>query len=297
MRKNITFTSQGLRCVGWLYVPDDLATGQKAPAIIMAHGFAGVKEMGLTGFAEQFESAGFVTLVFDYRFWGESEGEPRNQIFALEMVEDYRNAITWLSNRPEVDSQKIGIWGTSYSGGLCLFVGSHDKRVKAVVAQVPSAMSPEHRREKDPAAWDRVGEMLVQDRIRRYETGDVTYMKVVAPEGEPCVFPDKDAYEFYMTYEESIPNWENKVSLESLEKVREFDPVSMIHLAAPTALLLIAGENDNLIQIKTVKETYEKAHEPKKLSILPITHFVPYKDPWLSKIGDLSIDWFKNHLI
>lgn len=134
MLENIEFTSKGFRCRGWLYVPDGLYEGHKAPAIIMAHGFAGVKEMGLLNFAERFTAAGFVTLVFDYRFWGESEGEPRNQIFALEMVEDYRNAITWLSDRPEVNSEKIGVWGTSYSGGIALYVGTFDSRAKAVSA-------------------------------------------------------------------------------------------------------------------------------------------------------------------
>ena len=54
MRKSITFTSRGLRCRGWLYVPDDLAEGQKASTIVMAHGFTGVKEMTLPDFAEQF---------------------------------------------------------------------------------------------------------------------------------------------------------------------------------------------------------------------------------------------------
>lgn len=116
----------------------------------MAHGFAGVKEMGLASFAERFAAARFVTLAFDYRYWGESEGEPRSQIFPLEMVEDYRNGITWLSNRPAVDPQRIGVWGTSHSSGLVLYVGTFDKRVKAVVAQVPSTVNPESRRALDP---------------------------------------------------------------------------------------------------------------------------------------------------
>ena len=296
MRQDIEFPSKGLLCRGWLYVPESLDEAQQAPGIVMAHGFAGVKEMGLAGFAERFATAGFVTLVFDYRFWGESEGEPRNQIFALEMVEDYRNGITWLSDRSEVDSQRIGVWGTSYSGGLCLYVGTHDKRVKAVVAQVPSTLNPESRRTKDPEAWDRAGELLIEDRVQRYKTGSPNYMKVVAPEGEPCVFPYKDAYEWYMEFREFAPNWQNEVTLESLEKVREFDPVSLIHLMAPTALLLIPGENDNLIPIEAVKEAYEKAREPKALSVLPITHFVAYKDPWLSKAADLATDWFRKHL-
>jgi len=120
MRKNISFTSKGSRCSGWLYVPDAQEADQKAPAIVMAHGLAAVKEQGLPDFAERFVAAGFVTLVFDYRYFGDSEGEPRSQIFPLEMVEDYRNAITWVSDQPEVDPHRIGIWGTSYSGGNCI---------------------------------------------------------------------------------------------------------------------------------------------------------------------------------
>jgi dienelactone hydrolase len=296
LRKNIEFISKGTLCRGWLYIPQAVSREGTAPGIVMAHGFAGLKEMGLAGYAERFEAAGFVTLVFDYRFWGESEGEPRNQIFAYEMVEDYRNAITWLSKRPEVDSDRIGIWGTSYSGGLCLHVGTHDKRVKAVVAQVPSTLNPDSRKSKAPDVWDHVGASLVNDRIQRYETGNVNYMKVVAPEGESCIFPDGDAYEWYMEFKEFAPKWTNEVTLESLEKVREFDPVSLIHMMAPTALLLIAGENDNLIPIKAVRETFEKAQEPKALKVLPITHFLPYKDPWLSEVAAMATDWFQVHL-
>ena len=296
MRQNIEFKSKESLCRGWLYIPESMPREGTAPGIVMAHGFAGLKEMGLAGFAERFEAAGFITLVFDYRFWGESEGEPRNQIFALEMVEDYRNAITWLSQRPEVDSNRIGIWGTSYSGGLCLSVGTYDKRVKAVVAQVPSTLNAESRRAKAPDTWNLVGESLINDRIQRYENGTVNYLKVVAPEGEPCIFPDSDAYQWYMEFKEYAPSWTNEVTLESLEKVREFDPVSLIHLMAPTALLLIAGEHDNLIPIKIVREAYDRALEPKSLSVLPITHFEPYKDPWLSKAAGLAIEWFQDYL-
>jgi fermentation-respiration switch protein FrsA (DUF1100 family) len=101
MRKDITFMSKEVRCSGWLYVPDDLKTGVKAPTIVMANGFTGVKEQILPDFAAKFVDAGFVTMVFDYRYFGDSEGEPRSQNFPLEMVEDYRNAITWVSERPE----------------------------------------------------------------------------------------------------------------------------------------------------------------------------------------------------
>lgn len=293
MRKDVEFNSKELRCRGWLYVPDDLPVGRKAPAVVMAHGFTAVKEQVLPEFAERFAAAGFVTMVFDYRHFGESEGEPRGQLFPLEMVEDYRNAITWVSDQPEVDPNRICLWGTSYSGGLVIYAGTHDKRVKAVAAQVPATTNPESRRALDPQKYELVGQFLLRDRIERYKTGVVKYMKVVAPEGEPCVLPGKEAYDGYM--ELKTANWRNQVTLESLEKIREFDPISFVHLMPPTALLLIPAENDTILPVHTVRETYEKAREPKAISILPIRHFEIYKEPWLSKAAVIAMDWFKKH--
>jgi fermentation-respiration switch protein FrsA (DUF1100 family) len=296
MREDISFASRGLRCRGWLYVPDDLVEDQKAPTIVMAHGFSGVKEMILPDFAEQFAAAGFVVLVFDYRYFGDSEGEPRCQVFPLEQVEDVRNALTWVSARPEVDPQRIGLWGTSYGGGIVVYTTTFDKRVKAVVAQVPWTISPEFRRAMDPEGWDQRGEFVLQDRIERYKTGAVTYMKVVAREGEPCIMPGQENYEAFMAMKESSPTWRNQVSVEVLEKGREFDPVRLVHWIAPSALLLIPGEKDSLVPIQAVKETYERAREPKALSVLPIKHFEIYFEPWLSKAAGAAIDWFEKYL-
>ncbi len=137
MRQDVTFPSKGVNCAGWLYVPDELEEGEERPAIVMAHGFSAVKEMYLSNFAEKFEEAGFVVLVFDYRYFGDSEGEPRGRLIPHEQHEDYKNAITWISLRAEVDPDRIGIWGSSYSGGHVLYLSSFDKRIKAAVAQVP----------------------------------------------------------------------------------------------------------------------------------------------------------------
>ena len=171
MRKDITFNSKGLPCRGWLWVPDDLAEGQKSPTIVMAHGFSAVKEMGLPDLAERFAAAGFVTLAFDYRYFGDSEGEPRCQLFPLEQVEDVRNAITWVSDQPEVDPQRIGVWGTSYGGGIVVYTATFDRRIKAVVAQVPATVSAEFRRALDPKGWDVRDAFFLRDRTERYRTG------------------------------------------------------------------------------------------------------------------------------
>jgi len=296
MRKDITFTSKGLRCRGWLYVPDGLAEGQKSPTIVMAHGFSAVKEMILPDFAGRFAAAGFVTLAFDYRYFGDSEGEPRSQLFPLEQVEDVRNAITWVSDQPEVDPQRIGIWGTSYGGGIVVYTATFDRRIRAVVAQVPATISAEFRRALDPKGWDARDVFYLRDRVERYRTAAVNYMKVVAPEGEPCVFPGRENYEGYMTSAETSPNWRNQVTIESLEQIREFDSTRLIHWVAPTALLLIPAEKDSLIPVDAVKETYERAREPKALLALPIKHFEVYEEPWFSKVAGAAVDWFRTHL-
>jgi hypothetical protein len=103
----------------------------------MAHGFSAVKEMRLDRFAEAFAEAGLASLVFDYRGLGASDGMPRQDLDPHEQIEDYRNAISYARSLPEVDRDRIGIWGTSYSGGHVLMVAAFDKRVKAVVSQVP----------------------------------------------------------------------------------------------------------------------------------------------------------------
>lgn len=263
----------------------------------MAHGFGAVKEQGLPDFAEYFSNAGFIVLVFDYRFFGDSEGEPRCQLFPLEMVEDYRNAITWVSAHANVDRDRIGIWGTSYSGGLVAYVGTIDKRAKAIVAQVPSIIDLESRRNMNPEKWESVGDFLLQDRIARYSTGEVNYMKVVATDGEPCILPGQENYDALIGMSGVAPNWRNEITVESLEKIREFDPVRSIHLIAPGALLIIAAENDNLIPIEAVKISFQKALKPKDIIVHPILHFDIYTDPWKTKASNAAIDWFKKHLV
>ena len=79
LRSDVTFQSCGLTCRGWLFAPENASNDQKHPVIIMAHGFSGVREQGLGDLAEKYAAAGFAVLVFDYRYFGDSDGEPRRQ--------------------------------------------------------------------------------------------------------------------------------------------------------------------------------------------------------------------------
>lgn len=118
MRRDIEFSSDGVTLHGWLYLPE-MGTAPFA-AIVMAHGFALVKEQGLDQYAEAFSAAGLAVVVFDNRNLGASEGEPRQDIAPWQQARDYRSAITVAQSLPEIDPTRIGVWGTSYSGAVAL---------------------------------------------------------------------------------------------------------------------------------------------------------------------------------
>src|SRR5262249_33910931 len=132
-RRDVEFDAEGVTLRGWFYAAG--SGGAPAPAVVMAHGFSAVKEMYLDSVAEVFAGAGLNALVFDTRNFGASDGEPRQEIDPWAQVRDYRNAITYAITLPEVDPRRIGIWGSSYSGGHVMVVAAIDRREGALGGQ------------------------------------------------------------------------------------------------------------------------------------------------------------------
>jgi uncharacterized protein len=135
-RQDIQFISEGLKCAGWFFKASGI---DKAPCVILAHGFCGVKEMRLSAYAEAFAAAGYHALVFDYRHFGDSEGNPRMILDIKKQHQDWRAAIRFAKKIPGVDSHRIVLWGTSFSGGHVLEIAAtdHDPDIAAVISQVP----------------------------------------------------------------------------------------------------------------------------------------------------------------
>lgn len=135
----IEFNSKGVVCRGFHYGPesDDLEKEKGAPCVVMAHGFGGTIEMGLRPFAERFVEAGMHVLLFDYRHFGISDGEPRQLISVRRQHDDYISAINFARTLESVDPDRIALFGTSFSGGHVVKVAARDGRVAAVVSQCP----------------------------------------------------------------------------------------------------------------------------------------------------------------
>jgi fermentation-respiration switch protein FrsA (DUF1100 family) len=266
----------------------------------MAHGFSAVKEMYLDSFAEVFAAAGLAALVFDNRNFGASDGEPRYEIDPWAQVRDYRHAITYLQTMPGIDRDRIGVWGSSYSGGHALELGALDKRIKAVVSQVPLISGFKNLQRlvrSDFLAGLRAG--LDADREARFAGKEPGMIPVVAEDPlAPSALPTPDSWQWFTeTGETRAPSWRNEVTLRTLDMFTEYDPGSFIDRVSPTPLLMVVAAGDVLTPSDLAFEAYERALEPKKLVVLPGGHFGAYTGPDFDLSSGAARDWLVQHLI
>ncbi|WFC95687.1 hypothetical protein MBRA1_002340 [Malassezia brasiliensis] len=136
-REDIKIPCEGEILDAWLYPAAGSSAGSQSPAIVLGHGLGGVKDMRLDAYCERFSQAGFVCVAFDYRYWGKSSGKPRGLIDVELQVEDWNTMIDYVSKLPQVDSQRIGIFGSSFSGGHVIRLAATNPLVRATVSQCP----------------------------------------------------------------------------------------------------------------------------------------------------------------
>lgn len=296
MRRDIEFDAEGTTLRGWLYT----AGGARGPAptVVMAHGFSAVKEMGLDDYAEVFAEAGLAVLVFDNRNFGASDGAPRGEIDPWTQVRDYRHAITHARGLPEVDRERIGVWGSSYSGGHVLVVGAIDRRVRCVVSQLPLVSGYRNLLRlirSDFVAPTRAA--FDADREVRFAGQPPTMIPVVAADPLAiAALPTADAYQWLTEMSQTrAPAWRNEVTLRSMELLSEYEPGSYIARISPTPLLMLIAEGDHLAVADEAFAAYNEARDPKQLVVLPGGHFDAYTTGFERSSG-AARDWFVQHL-
>lgn len=298
MRNDIEFkTEDGLTLRGWHYIPDG-RTGP-FPTIVMAHGFSAVKEMYLDKFAKAFAEAGMAAVVFDNRNFGASDGHIRQEIDPWIQVSDYRDAITYAETLAETDGSKIGIWGSSYSGGHVLVVAALDRRVKAVVSQVPLASGHANARRLVRADFVAGLQRAFEDDRRARMRGEAPAMIPVVSENPlgPSALPTPDSWDWFTTtHEKRAPSWRNEVTLRSVEMFTAYEPGSYISFISPTPLLMVVALADHLTVADEALAAYERALHPKKLVLLKGGHFDAYVAAF-DVAAPPATAWFREHLL
>jgi len=293
-RQNVEFAVEGdviLR--GWLFVPDGVGPH---PAITMAHGFAGVKDHGLERFARAFADAGFVVLVHDHRGFGASDGSPRYDIDPWVQIADWRRAISFLESQPFVDSARIGLWGSSYAGGHAIVLGATDRRLRAVVAQVPTISGYQQGlRRVAPDLVPALEAAFADDERRQFHGAPPATQAVVSADPSvPAAYRSPDAIAFY---NQPAPpgGWDNVVTLRSTRAARMYEPGTFIARVSPTPLLMVVGLHDTITVTDLALAAYEQALQPKKLVTIDGGHFDPYLADFAEASG-AAIAWFTEHL-
>lgn len=293
--KKVDIWSEGTRMSGDLFMPKDATAENKYPAIVMSHGWGGTRAHLSSTYAPRFASEGFVVLSFDYRGWGDSDsklvikgempkpnekGEVtvtaqaiRESVDPFDQTIDIMNAIDFIEGQPEVDASRIGLWGTSYSGGHVVYVAAHDPRVKAIVSQVSAQNSTE-----------------IVDRIWK-EQGGIEYAKKQAIQrarGEIDPIPQNN--------QDKAPNLGGTPFLSKIVEYRPVDYADQVKAAT----LLIDAEGEELFDIKDhsgkVAEIMKANNVPVKYVIVEdITHYGIYTQKF-AEGAQLAVDWFKEHL-
>lgn len=278
---------------GWLYLPRSEAP---SPAILMSHGFAAVKELYIDKFAETFAEAGYVVVLYDHRNFGKSGGQVRGEIIPQQQIEDMREVLTWLTQRPEVDATRLGVWGSSFSGGHAITMGALDRRVGCVVSQVPTISGYQNLLRRAGVNIHSVFKSFQADRAARYQGEAPRYRHVIAENGEPGIFSSDGAEDFFSAAWTLAEGWDNRVTLRSSEKASEYEPGQLIDRISPTPLLMLVAEKDSVTPTDLAIAAYNKALEPKKLVMLPDAHFDPYVKH-AAQAKREALGWFNQHLM
>lgn len=297
MTETVAFDAAGTTLGGWLVKPG-AGFAPPHPFVVLAHGFSAVKEMALDRFAAAFALRGVGAFVFDHRGFGASDGAPRQDIDPVAQARDYRHALTFLETRSEADAGRLGVWGTSLSGGHALAVAAVDRRAKCVAVQAPMVSGPETlARLIRPDLLPGIRAALDGDRRATFAGAAPALLPVVAEDpAAMAALPSRDAWDWFSRQGKTrAPAWRNEVTLRSFDRLFEYDPGAAIARIAPTPLLMIVAEADAVTPADLALEAFARAREPKSLALVPGGHFDVY-EAGFDRAAGLAADWFARHL-
>lgn len=301
--REVEFDSCGTRIRADLMLPE--GTGP-FPVVVMAGGWCYVKELRQPQYAQEFVDRGFAALIFDYRHMGASDGEPRQHIDPWAQIEDYQNAVTWVENQPELDSNRIGAWGISYSGGHVLILASIDPRVKVIVSNVPvmdgyQTMWRVHGTER----FRKLKDLILEERRHRMKTGEYLYMGMSGtpanPDADMTTWPfDEVRVVFEDLKATQAPRHEHRNTVVSVENLMKYDSGPYAARIINKPVMMIVAKDDDITMWDQEIAAFDSIQSPdKELVILPATdHMTLYSNlTALDYAAKAAGSWFSRHLV
>lgn len=291
--RDVRFFSHGSALAGTLRLPPGASAERPVGAVVQGPGWLGLRDAKLyEPYHEALLAANLAVLVFDYRGFGDSEGDatyldPRLQ------VEDYRSAATFLETCEEIDADRLGAFGSGGTGGgNAIMAAALDERFKAMVSQVPIADGRDwlHRMRREHE-WLEFLQRLQADRRERARTGRG---ELVAPrDGIMVPTPERRSTTVKADVDDRVPR---EVALASADAIFEYRPIDVVERIAPRASMFICVENDATTPEDHSFALYERAGPPKRLVVQTrTTHYGAYAQ-YRDVIAPMIAEWFDCHL-
>ena len=294
VRHDVTFLSDGTPCAAWLYRPDGV---ENPPVVVLAHGFAAFRELRLDAYAARFAQAGYAALVFDYRHWGASGGQPRRILDIGRQHADWRAAIAYARSLPNVDTTRIVGWGSSFGGGHVLDLAAQDHALAAAIVQVPHVTGPASAFAQAPTLLARLVVAAVRDQVGAWLGRPPHRVKSIGIPGDLAMMTSPGAYALVERmagdqFEKLLA--ENDVAARIALRVPFYSPGrKAADITAPT-----------LVQLATQDDVTPYAKARKIAGRIPrgevrsydCTHFEPYLDPHFEQIVTDQIAFLDRHV-
>ncbi len=294
VRHDTTFISEGDRCAAWLYRPDGV---QNPPLVVMAHGFAAFRELRLDAYADRFARAGYAVLVFDYRFWGASDGEPRRILDIKAQQADWRAAVSYARSLDSVDTTRLVAWGSSFGGGHVLHLLAHDHELAAGIAQVPHVDGPASAFAQPIGLVSRLFLAGVRDQVGAWFGAEPHRTAAVGRPGELAMMTSPGAMDLVeqmaADHREKLFT-ENNVAARIALRVPFYSPGRYAsRITAPT--LIQVARYDDVTPMDKALRVARRIPRGEAL-VYDCSHFEPYLEPHFEKFVSDQIDFLHRHV-
>jgi uncharacterized protein len=290
-RDDVEFASGADRISAWLYRPAD---NGPAPLLVMAHGLGAVRSMRLDAYAERFSAAGYACLVFDYRNFGDSAGQPRQLLDVGMQLADWAAAVSYARTLDGIDHDRIGLWGTSFAGGHVIATAARLSGIAAAVAQCPFTDGIASVRAIAPLTAARITARAIRDVVGAAAGRDPVMIPTAGRPGEVALMTAPDAYEGYLRLVPPGMEIRNEVAARIGLKVLTYRPGRLAaKIACP--ILFCVCESDSVAPATPTLRYAAKAPRG-EVRMYPEGHFAIYVDDAFERVVADQLAFLDGHL-
>lgn len=289
-RTDIRFPSGETECAAWLYLPD---RDMPAPVVVMAHGLGAVKQMRLDTFAERFAEAGYACLVFDYRHFGESGGEPRQLLSVRRQLEDWRAAVAFARSLPEVNGERVAIWGSSFGGGHVIATAA-EVPVTAAIAQCPFTHGLASTLAIPPRTSVKVVWRALRDGVNALLRREPVTVTVADEPGTTALMTAPDVVPGYLSLVPDGMEFRNEVAARGAFDILRYRPGAKApHVRCPLHVTIC--DKDTVAPARTSSRLVNKAPRAEVVH-RPVGHFDIYTGEELDAVVADQVGFLRRHM-